>query len=311
MTNLTPPRPGTDPSGTAHADPDVLTATTEPTGAPNPAPAAGARPPQGALLAITIAAAIIGGGALVVAGGTSAFAAMQQVATGDGADSRSTTADVRGVTTLKIDVGRGAATVRFSDVTDATMSVTGDGGGDWTMRRDGDVLRVDRPNTPFGWWIGSWFGTDPRMTLTLPRELEGELTGDLTLNAGSLTTEGRFETLSTTVNAGSLTVDGGAASVTTRVNAGSAELRLDDVTTADLSLSAGDLNATIGGSQPDLIRLDVSAGTMDVTVPSGRYDLSKDTSAGSLEARIQTDPSSPHRIRSSVSAGSVVIREGS
>ncbi len=99
------------------------------------------------------------------------------------------------------------------------------------------------------------------MTLTLPpRELEGEVTGDLSLDAGSLTSEGRFDTLSATVSAGSLTVDGGADSVTTRISAGSATLRLEDVTTANLSMSAGDMNAVITGSQPDLVRLDVSAG---------------------------------------------------
>lgn len=296
MTNLTPPPAGQDTLGAAQ---------------PEPAAPAAARPSRGALTAITIAAAIIGGGALVTAGGTSAFAAMQQVTTGDGSVLSSTKVDVRGITRLTIDVGRGDATVRFGDVADATMSVTGQGGGDWTMRRDGDVLRVDRPSAPFGWWIAGWFGTDPRMTLTLPRELEGELAGDLTLDAGSLTAEGRFDTLSSTVNAGSLTVDGGATTVTARLSAGSATLRLDDVTTADLSLSAGDLNATIGGAQPDLVRLDVSAGSMDVAVPSGRYDLSKDTSAGTMDARIQTDPSSSHRIRSTLSAGSITLREGS
>lgn len=308
MTNPTPPAPDAHPQAPAQAGVGTPPAPPEQTVAPTNA---AARPPRGALTAITIAAAIIGGGALVTVGSTSAFAAMQQVAAGDGSVLKSTAADVRGVTALKVDVGRGDATVRFGDVTDATMEVTGDGGGDWTMRRDGDVLRVERPTAPFGWWIGSWFGTDPRMTLTLPRHLEGDLEGDLQLDAGSLTAEGRFSALSARVSAGSLTVDGGADSVTTRVSAGSATLRLDDVTTAELSLSAGELNATIGGSQPDLIRLDVSAGSMDLTVPSGRYDLSKDTSAGSLDARIQTDPASSHRIQSTLSAGGITIREGS
>ena len=307
MTNLTPPAPGPDPLGAEAPEHDAPPAAPETSVVPS---AAAARPARGTLTAITIAAAIIGGGALVTVGGTSAFAAMNQVATGDGSFRSSTTADARGVTTLKVDVGRGDATIRFGDVTEAQMAVNGQGASDWRMRRDGDVLRVDRPGAPFGWWIGGWFGADPQMTLTLPRELEGELTGDLSLDAGSLTSEGRFDTLSATVSAGSLTVDGGADSVTTRISAGSATLRLEDVTTANLSMSAGDMNAVITGSQPDLVRLDVSAGAMDVTLPSGRYDLSKDTSAGNLDARIQTDPSSSHRVQSTLSAGSITIREG-
>lgn len=301
MTNLTPPNPP-EPDPSAAAAPD----SSRP-GSPAP----GSNPSRGALTAITIAAAIIGGGALVSVGGTSALAAVSQIATGDGSVGSTTTVDTSGVTHLKVEVGRGSATVRFDDVAAATMRTTGAGSSDWTMRRDGDVLRVDRPSGPFGWWIGAWFGIDPQMTLTLPRELEGELGADLRLDAGSLSTQGRFDTLSTTVNAGSLTVDGGATSVTTRVSAGSATLRLDDVTTADLSMSAGDLNATLTGTQPDGIRLDVSAGSMDVTVPSGRYALSKDVSAGNLETSVQNDFSSSHRIQASLSAGSITLREGS
>ena len=306
MTNLTPPSaPEHDPAG-GHAPnaPDPV--------APAPVFSAPASSPsRGTLTAITIAAAIIGGGALVTVGGGSALAAVGQVASSDDATARSTSVDTTGVTGLKVEVGRGSASIRFDDVSEATMRVSGTGSSDWTIRRDGDVLRVDRPNGPFGWWIGGWFGVDPQMTLTLPRELEGELTADLQLDAGSLSAEGRFDTLTTKVNAGSLSLDGGAKTVTTRVNAGSATLHLEDVTTAELSMSAGELNATISGRQPDELNLDVSAGSMDVTVPTGRYALMRDSSAGTIDARIQTDPSSTHRIGARLSAGSITLREGS
>lgn len=308
MTNLTPPSaPEHDPSGAATPNgPDPVPAPPSPA---SPPPASS--PSRGTLAAITIAAAIIGGGALVTVGGGSALAAVAQVASSDGSGARSTSVDTTGVTGLKVEVGRGSATIRFDDVSEATMRVSGTGSSDWTMRRDGDVLRVDRPNGPFGWWTAGWFGIDPQMTLTLPRELEGELTADLQLDAGSLSAEGRFDALTTRVNAGSLSLDGGAKTVTTRVNAGSATLRLDDVTTADLSMSAGRLDATISGRQPDDVTLDVSAGSMDVTVPTGRYALMRDSSAGTIDARIQTDPSSTHRIGARLSAGSITLRDGS
>jgi|GEM_PF-881884 len=305
------PAPGAGPTGSAtSAGPTGSAPGAQASSTPSP-PATRATPSRGALAAITIAAAIIGGGALVTVGGTSALAAIGQVAAGDGAVGTTTTVDTAGVTVLKVEVGRGSAAIRFADVTAATMRATGTRNSDWSMHREGDVLRVDRPTAPFGWWIGGWFGQDPQMTLTLPREVEGELNADLQLDAGSLSTEGRFGTLAATVNAGSLSVDGGAPSVTTRVRAGSATLRLDDVTTADLDMSAGDLNATITGAQPDAIRLNVSAGSMDVAVPSGRYALSKDVSAGNLETSIQTDLSSSHHIQASLSAGGITLREGS
>lgn len=306
MTNLTPPSaPEHDPAG-GHA-PNI----SDPVGPAPVSSASASAPSRGTLTAITIAAAIIGGGALVTVGGGSALAAVAQVASSDDSTARSTSVDTTGVTGLRVEVGRGSATIRFDDVSEATMRVSGTGSSDWTMRRDGDVLRVDRPNGPFGWWIGGWFGVDPEMTLILPRALEGELTADLQLDAGALSAQGRFDTLTTRVNAGSLLLDGGAKTVTTRVSAGSATLRLDDVTTAELSMSAGELNATISGRQPDELNLDVSAGSMDVTVPTGRYALMRDSSAGTIDARIQTDPSSTHRIGARLSAGSITLREGS
>lgn len=301
MTNLTPP------SAPEHE-------STGPSGPEDPrstSPALATTPSRATLAAITIAAAIIGGGALVTVGGGAALGAVSQVTSGDGSVGSTTSVDTTGVTALRVEVGRGSATIRFADVTEATMRATGTGSSDWTMRREGDELRVERPSAPFGWWIGGWFGVDPQMTLTLPRELEGELDADLQLDAGALSTEGRFDTLSTSVNAGSLTVEGGARSVTTRVSAGSATLRLDDVTTADLSMSAGQLSATITGAQPDAVKLDVSAGSMDVTVPSGRYALSKDVSAGNLDTSVQNDFSSSHRIQASLSAGSITLRPAS
>ena len=315
MTNLTPPYapdPALTPEpapadGSTPAAPEP--ASSSPRSAPTSTPAPG--PSRGALAAITIAAAIIGGGALVTVGGTSALAAVSQVVSGDGTVGSTTTIDTSGVTALRVEVGRGSATIRFGDVTAATMRATGTGSNDWSMHREGDVLQVERPSAPFGWWVGGWFGIDPQMTLTLPRELEGELTADLQLDAGALSTQGRFDTLTTTVNAGSLTVDGGARSVTTRVSAGSATLRLEDVTTGDLSMSAGELNAAITGPQPDTLRLDVSAGSMDVAVPAGRYALMRDSSAGRIDSQLQTDPSSSHRIDARLSAGSITLREGS
>lgn len=103
---------------------------------------------------------------------------MHQVATADGSGGTSTVIDTTGVTELKVDVGRGAATIRFGDVSEAAMRTTGGGDGEWTMRRDGDELRVERPSAPFGWWIAGWFGMDQEMADAPPRA-RGELEADL------------------------------------------------------------------------------------------------------------------------------------
>ncbi|MGN8027782.1 DUF4097 family beta strand repeat-containing protein [Microbacterium sp. 22242] len=299
MTDLTPPDPILPEPAT--------TITTDPSRGASPA----AQPRKGAVTAITIAGIIVGVLALASVGGASAVAATAQAVDGSRADGSGISVDAEGVKTLSLDASAGTVTIRFADVAQATLQSAGRGSGDWKMRRQGDELIVDNPRSGFGWWIGSWFQDGPEMQLTLPQDLEGTLDADLRLDAGSLDAQGRFDTLATKVSAGRLTVSGSASSVSARVDAGAADLRLSDVTTADLTMSAGQLDATISGSRPDLVKLDVSAGSMDVTVPSGSYSLTKDVSAGTLDARIPTDPSADHRIQVNLSAGGVTLRSGS
>ncbi|WP_295014565.1 hypothetical protein [uncultured Microbacterium sp.] len=288
MTNLTPPpAPSSDPR----------------------IPAAAVRPPRRrATTAITTAAIIVGALSLAATGGGAAVAATGQIS--GSTTAASTTVDAAGARALTLDASAGAVTIRFADVTKATLRTEGVRGADWTLDRSGDTLRVRSADAPFGWWLGSWFSDGPRIALTLPRALQGALDADLTLDAGSLDARGDFRALTTTMSAGSLSVDASADSLTTRVDAGSANLRVRDAATADLQMSAGRITATLTGSAPDSVRLDVSAGSLDLTLPSGAYALTKDVSAGSLDTRIPTDPSSSHRIQADLSAGSITLRSG-
>ncbi|GAA4490063.1 DUF4097 family beta strand repeat-containing protein [Microbacterium panaciterrae] len=270
------------------------------------------RPPQrGAVTAITVVAIVVGALSLAVAGGTAAVAATTQAVTGSGTTASGITADVQGVRSLNLDASAGSVSIRFGDVTQATLRSEGQGNTNWKMQRVGDTLQVRNPQAPFGWWFNTWFQDGPTMTLTLPKDLEGTLNADLTLDAGALDAAGDFDVVTARVSAGQLTVDGAARTFTARVDAGAAHLRLRDVGTADLTMSAGQLDAAFTGSAPDDMKLDVSAGSMDVTVPSGTYALSKDVSAGTLDARIPTDPSAAHRIQVNLSAGGVTLHSGS
>ncbi|MBO9625780.1 MAG: DUF4097 family beta strand repeat protein [Microbacterium sp.] len=268
---------------------------------PTPAP----QPAQRNTTWITVTTAIIGGLALVGVGGTAAIAASSDM-------SRSSSVqhlDVAGVDSIDMQASASNVRVLFGDVEEAELSVEGGRGGAWTFRRDGDELVVRSPDTVFGWWWGGWFQDDRKVVLTLPQELEG-LDGSFELSAGGLDVSGTYGELDVEVSAGDLTVDGTAASLDANLSAGSATLALDDVDSADLSVSAGELNVELRGTAPRETSIDVSAGSADVSLPSGGYAVTQDVSAGTLDNRLENSAASRNSIDVTLSAGTVTLRPG-
>ena len=213
-----------------------------------------------------------------------------------------------GVRELDIDVSAGSLRLEFADVSQASLAVTGGwGSGGWTLERDDDELIVSSPDWTFG---GPWlFGRDVRAVLTLPRELETTvLDAQFTISAGELDASGRFGELGIDMGAGSVRVSGEARDVTAGVSAGRADLDLSGVDSADLRVSAGRFEARLTGDQPTLVDLEVSAGSLDLTLPEGSYDVTSSAEAGQIDNRLETSASSPNRVAVQLSAGSVSLR---
>ena len=209
---------------------------------------------------------------------------------------------------LDIDVSAGSLRLEFADVSQASLAVTGGwGSGGWTLERDDDELIVSSPDWTFG---GPWlFGRDVRAVLTLPRELETTvLDAQFTISAGELDASGRFGELGIDMGAGSVRVSGEARDVTAGVSAGRADLDLSGVDSADLRVSAGRFEARFTGDQPGLVALDVSAGSLDLTLPEGSYDVTSTADAGRIDNRLEISASSPHRVAVQLSAGGVSLR---
>ncbi|MGZ8804396.1 MAG: hypothetical protein ACXWZG_03725, partial [Microbacterium sp.] len=171
------------------------------------------------------------------------------------------TLDASGVTDLDVTVDAASLRIEFADVSDATLEVTsGLGVGAWTLEREGDVLAVATPSRFGPGWI---FGGEVRATLTLPAELEGTtLDAALDLSAGELVVGGAFGDLDIEVGAGALSVEGSARTLTADLSAGGADIDLDGVAEADFSVSAGAVEASLTGSAPRLVTVDVSAGSL-------------------------------------------------
>ncbi|KDA05142.1 hypothetical protein DC31_03915 [Microbacterium sp. CH12i] len=265
-----------------------------------------------------IALAVFGGLVLLGTGGTAAVAAVHDMSAQsegqrDGVEMQSVNVD--GIDAITLDVAASDVTARFGDVEEATLEVTGSRNGSWTLERDGDELSVRSPDNNswfgIGWFGDGWFSADEQVVLTLPQSLnDAGLDADLSLGAGSLDVEGAFNDLHITVGAGSLSIDGAAQTIEARISAGRADLNLSDVDEADLGISAGKLEGELTGSTPHDITIDVSAGSLDLTVPNEAYNVTQDVSAGSLDNRLNTSSSAQSTISASVSAGSVVLRPG-
>lgn len=212
-----------------------------------------------------------------------------------------------GVRELDIEVSAGSLRIEYADVTMAQLDVSGGWGADWTLTRDEDELVVSSPEWSFG---GGWlFGRDVRATLTLPRDLEDRmLDAQFTVSAGELDASGRFGELEVELGAGSASISGAAREVSADISAGRADLDLTGVQSAELALSAGQLDGRFDGSQPRLVAVNVSAGSLDLTLPDGTYDVTSTVSAGQLINRLDTSTSASNRVMVELSAGQVILR---
>ncbi len=225
-----------------------------------------------------------------------------------GVHTETQTIDTAGVTELTVEANVATMRIGFADVSQATLEVTTGGSGEWTMERTGRELRVQSPRG-FG---GGWFLDDTELaTLTLPRELEGPaLDANLDLSAGELTVDGEFGALDIGVGAGAATVTGSARTLNVNVSAGGAEILLDDVQQAQFSVSAGAIDSRLTGVAPQLVTVDVSAGSLNLALPDVTYDVRSDVLAGDFVNRLTTEGGSANVVDVMVSAGSVIINSG-
>ncbi len=270
-------------------------------------PAEPPRPASGGSRAVAIVVIVLGG--LVLLGATIS-AAVGTVASASVHTSTRTLA-AAGVEELDIEAAAGTLRVEFTDVQEAELEVTGSWDADvWRLERDGDTLRVASPDRS-GWfgWRG-WFGDGGAdAVLRLPTSLAG-LDADVSLAAGEFVTDGEFGELDLELAAGAFDVSGSARSLSADVSAGRGTLELEGVREADLTVSAGSLDATLTGTKPDSVGLGVSAGSLRLTVPEGDYDVGSDVSAGQFDNRIGSTPGASSTISVQVSAGQAVLKSG-
>ena len=280
-----------------------------------PTPQTSAPRPRGR--GIAIATAVVGGAVLFGLGASAAIAMAVSSRDADTVQAEGgplRPVDVGGVTSLDVTVGVAELDLVFGDVDAATLSASQGAVGRWEFSRSGDELVVRAPKTSTGWCI---FGVCPsqrgqhvRATLTLPQELAGKgLDADISIGFGSVRAVGDFGELDVKVDAGEASVNGSARELGIEVGLGTFEGEIAGASTVEARVELGDVSLALGGDPPTDVELNVSAGSIDLAVPAGQYDLSSKNSAGSIDSSLQTAPGAPNRISAKVELGDITLRE--
>lgn len=264
-----------------------------------------------AIKAVTVAVAAFGGLVLLGSGTAAAFAGVNHIS----AETETSAVQVDGVQALNAQVDGASLSIEFYDGDTATLRADQGSTSGWTLRADGDELRVhsrDRGWLGLGWltpdWVGGdWFNDGDRLTLLLPESLEG-IDADLTLNAGALSADGAFGAVDADISAGRMDLTGTASSLDFTLSAGGASVELADVDAASFEISAGRADAELTGAAPSDVTVDVAAGNLQLTLPDEPYDVRQDQAVGSVNSDLRHDPASKNTVSVSVSAGSVDLR---
>lgn len=266
---------------------------------------------------IAIATAVVGG---VVLAGLGASAAFAMVASSQPTDARAVAGgplvpvDVTGVTSLDLSVGIAELELEFGDVPEATLRTNGGQADRWSLTRDGDELVVRAPKASSGFCV---FGLCPTArgqhvtaTLTLPQELAGRgFDADIQIGVGSLRAAGTFGELDVKVDAGDAFVTGKAEHLGFEIGAGTFSGEIEGAKTVEAEVSLGDLELVLRGDPPTDVTLEVSAGSIDLAVPAGPYDVTHGRTAGSIDNTLRTVPGAPNRISAKVDLGDISLRE--
>lgn len=214
-----------------------------------------------------------------------------------------------GIDTLRVNTATGAVTVEFGDVTEAEMHATGPGADRWDLTSSAGVITLQRDNM-WGFdvdWIFGWAADRPRVRLTLPSELEGDIDAYLSSSAGSVAMRGDAAEVSIDVSAGRVDFEGASTALDVSVSAGDADVSTSGPDVVSLDVSAGRIEAIVDGEPPTATTVKASAGSIELELPDAAYSVSESRSAGASDINLRTDPASEYTLDVRVSAGSVEV----
>lgn len=184
----------------------------------------------------------------------------------------------------------------------------------WEFTRDEDELTVRAPQANSGF---CFFGVCPTTrgqnvtaTLTLPQELAGPtFDAEIKIGMGVLRANGSFGELDVKLDAGDAFISGAAEHLDLEIGLGTFAGEITGAKTVAGEVAMGDLELVLRGDAPSEVGLEVSAGSIDIAVPAGEYDVTSTNTAGSIDNSLRTVPGAPNRITAKVDMGDIALRE--
>lgn len=230
------------------------------------------------------------------------------VVSGDSDSQPLYTAAASGLTHVEVESNAAHITVSFGDVSEVELRSSAPSHNSWRLTTSGNTLKASNSSHMSGFCFG-WCGNgEEQVTLTLPRELAGEVSAQVELLSGRMDVGGDYSNLEIDVAAGDFAFTGAAPSLDVEVGAGTVDVNVTGAREATFDLAAGSLNATLDGRAPDRVRAQVFAGEFDLTVPDATYRVNTDVAFGNFDNRLNTSPASDHVIDLEVAAGQVTLR---
>ncbi|MFO7194171.1 MULTISPECIES: DUF4097 family beta strand repeat-containing protein [Thermocrispum] len=200
------------------------------------------------------------------------------------------------INTVEIDNESGDVVVRAADVT--TIEVRQKfsyrfTAPDRAFSVDGSTLTLDG----CGWWCAVDYEVIVPRSVKVVGEIDsgdlqlvGTIGGEIELNSGDAVVRDVTGPLSIRANSGDVTVTGMSSDLTVKANSG-------DVT-AELA-------------KPANVTADIDSGSIQLTVPEGRYQVDGQTDSGRRDIRIGNTPGAPYRLQLDTDSGNVLVRTAS
>ena len=214
-------------------------------------------------------------------------------------------------------------TVRYDDVPNARLLETDLPSGLMAYRVEDGRLVVEH-EAQSTWW--RWF-SDEGLTVVLPQSMAAgtpdvrirastasvDVLGqygsvDIQAGTGSIDANGEFEKLNASTGTGSIDVRGAADEIRVETQTGSVDVRptTADVVWARATTGSVDIRFE-GDTQPREVNASTGTGSVEIQVPSGRYDVETRTGTGGTDVGVDQDASSPNKITAETGTGSIDI----
>lgn len=205
---------------------------------------------------------------------------------------------------VEIDVSAGQVDIvggsDGSSELETSMTHTWLGAAEVTHEIDGDTLRIEGTCGRRLMMTG-WCETD--LTLSVPAGVDVVAES----SAGTVTARGLEGSANLESSAGTVRVEDHDGDLVAHSSAGGVVVDGLRADTAKITSSAGSVEVH-AATAPTSLDAESSAGRVVVTLPDDEtYDVEADTSAGSTNVGVATDPSSQYKIRAFSSAGAVTV----